>query len=433
MLLRIEIENFLSFYNKVVFDMFPNPYQIHFKNHIINQQIPLLKQAAIYGENGAGKSNFVKAFAFLKHFIEDKDFLSSINLNRYKFQLTESDKSPIYFRIEFSQNNDYYIYELQINSHITERFFKSGLSQKDNQIIFERNGNSIESDLVTNKESTESLLEKNPNSSILSLNEQFPVLSQSKEISDINNWFYSLYIISINSNIPYLIDMLSKNENLMNFANDVLFNVGITNSLSIKTTLFDEWLNQQDNAEIIKDIVDRSNINNNVSLALLNKNRVEYDFTIEDSIKKVREFIFEQLGINGYKKGLGISYQSDGTVRLLTLIPAFYKAMKQKGIIIIDEIENSMHPNLIYRIVEYFANNESNGQFIFTTHLTKFLNPQGYMTPDELWITEKSNGCTQMRSFNDFKIEDNMNIEKGYQDGRYGGVPSIKQFTTNEQ
>lgn len=47
MLLRIEIGNFLSFYNNVVFDMFPNPKREHLQSHILNQKVPLLKQAAI--------------------------------------------------------------------------------------------------------------------------------------------------------------------------------------------------------------------------------------------------------------------------------------------------------------------------------------------------------------------------------------------------
>ena len=218
----------------------------------------------------------------------------------------------------------------------------------------------------------------------------------------------------------------------MDFANDVLKNVGITNSLSIKKTSLDEWLTHQNNAEKIKDFIDRNNISENTSLSLSHNNRNEYDFTLDKGSKIVQEFIFEQLGVNGYRKGMSIKSQSDGTVRLLTLIPAFYKAMKQHGVVVIDEIENSMHPNLIYRMVEYFANNKTNGQLIFTTHLTKFQNQQTLMRPDELWMTEKVDGCTQMRSFNDFNIHHTMNIERGYQEGRYGGVPTITRIATDE-
>ena len=138
----------------------------------------------------------------------------------------------------------------------------------------------------------------------------------------------------------------------------------------------------------------------------------------------VQEFLFEQLGIAGYKKRMKIASQSDGTVRLLTLIPALYMASKGK-VVIIDEVENSMHPNLIYNLLKYFFNSESKGQLICTTHLTLFQDQQVLIRPDELWKVEKVNGNSKMHSFNDFKIHNTMNIEKGYLEGRYGGVPQI--------
>lgn len=433
MLLRIEIGNFLSFYNNVVFDMFPNPKREHLQSHILNQKVPLLKQAAIYGENGAGKSNFVMAFVFIKQFVENPNFLSQIDLGRFKFQLSEVTSSPINITIEFNQNGNYYIYQLQINSHITERFYKSGIGLQENTLIFERNGIELKSELVSNTESSKQLLQKNKLSSVLSLNKQFPILSPCEELSDINNWFNSLEIVTINSDIPFLIGLLSRNRAILDFANEVLQNVGITNSLSIKKTTLDEWLLHQNNAEKIKDFIEKSNINESTSLSLSHHNRNEYDFTLDKGRKIVQEFIFEQLGVNGYRKGMSIASQSDGTVRMLTLIPAFYKAMKQHSVVVIDEIENSMHPNLIYRMVEYFTNNKTNGQIIFTTHLTKFQNQQTLMRPDELWLTEKFDGCTRMRSFNDFNIHHTMNVEKGYQEGRYGGVPTITRIATDGQ
>ena len=237
MLLRIEIGNFLSFYNNVVFDMFPNPKREHLQSHILNQKVPLLKQAAVYGENGSGKSNFVMAFVFIKQFVNNVNFLSQIDLDRFKFQLSEEISSPLNISIEFNQEGKYYIYQLQINSHIIERFYKSGVGQRENTLIFERNGNELKSELVSNMESSKQLLQKNKLSSVLSLNKLFPILSPCDELSDINNWFNSLEIVTINSDIPFLIGLLSRNRDIMDFANDVLQNVGITNSLSIKKRL----------------------------------------------------------------------------------------------------------------------------------------------------------------------------------------------------
>ena len=89
-------------------------------------------------------------------------------------------------------------------------------------------------------------------------------------------------------------------------------------------------------------------------------------------------------------------------------------------------------PNLIYELVKYYANIESKGQLIFTTHLTKFLNQQELVRPDELWMVEKKSGDSGMRSFNDFKIHHTISIENGYIDGRYGGVPYFESSSDFE-
>jgi hypothetical protein len=78
MLLRFKIKNFLSFYNEIEFDMFPNVKRERFPNHIYNNKVPLIKQAAIYGANGAGKSNFIKAMKFLRSFVIQENFLKKL-------------------------------------------------------------------------------------------------------------------------------------------------------------------------------------------------------------------------------------------------------------------------------------------------------------------------------------------------------------------
>ena len=107
MLLRFKIQNFLSFYKEASFDMFPNTKREKLSHHIHNEEVPLLKQAAIYGANGAGKSNFVKAIQFLRHFIKEEDFLKNIDVEDYFFQLVAKKEDKISFEIEFLQ---YYPY-----------------------------------------------------------------------------------------------------------------------------------------------------------------------------------------------------------------------------------------------------------------------------------------------------------------------------------
>ena len=75
----------------------------------------------------------------------------------------------------------------------------------------------------------------------------------------------------------------------------------------------------------------------------------------------------------------------------------------------------------------------ANKYFASISYMTQMLDQQNLIRPDEVWKTEKENGCTRMSSFNDYKIHSTMNIEKGYIEGRYGGVPTISKIASDEQ
>ena len=430
MLLRISIQNMLSFYEKTTFDMFPNPKRELFPNHInVEEKIPLLKHALIYGANGSGKSNFVKVLNFLKSFVTKDNFLSAIDLNDFFFQLVRSNKDPMKIAIEFFTKGNYYIYEVEIRHSqkdpIVERLYMSGLCETEDTLIFEREGSMV-IPTMDNKLSTD-LLKKNSESSVICLNNNYPVVDD-KHIRIVYDWFLMDFdIVTINSQIPFLIYMMSKNEKMFDYANKLLSSLHITDSLILEETSLEKWMSDRKSASEVQQLLVQNQINDHTNLSLSSRNVNKLNITEKNGKQIVQEFLFEQLGIDGYKKKMNIASQSDGTVRLLTLIPALYKASKGK-VVVIDEVENSMHPNLIYNLLKYFFNSESKGQLICTTHLTLFQDQQDLIRPDELWKVEKVNGNSKMCSFNDYKIHNTMNIEKGYLEGRYGGVPQISIF-----
>lgn len=427
MLLRFSVQNILSFYERTDFDMFPNPKREIFPHHINEtEQIPLLKHALIYGANGAGKSNFVKVLMFIKSFVTIDNYLDKINLKDYFFQLVQSNTKPIKIEIEFSANGKYYIYGVEIlhsqKNTIKEYLRLSGIGEQEDETIFERNGNSVTPS--TDSSLSEQLLKRNPNSSIIRLNKQYPVINDDN-LSKVYNWFLNeLKIVTINTQTPFLIDMMSKNRQLLEFANKLLSSLHITDSLKIGETSIDKWLSDKKNKNELQQILQRTSLTGDSGLSAFSHNRNNFNITMKDGEQIVQEFLFEQMGIGGFKKKMDITTQSDGTVRLLTLIPALYDASRG-GVIVIDEVENSMHPTLIYQLLKYFFNSESKGQLICTTHLTLLQDQQDLIRPDELWKVEKENGNSVMSSFNDYKIHNTMNIRKGYEEGRYGGVPQI--------
>lgn len=427
MLLRITFQNILSFYEKTTFDMFPNPKREIFANHInTNEKIPLLKHALIYGANGSGKSNFVKVLQFLKSFVTMDNFLNIIDLNEFVFQLVRTNKEQMKIEIEFFTKGNYYIYQLEIHrsqkNNIKERLLLSGLGEQDDSLVFERFGDVV-SPTTDNKLSTD-LLKKNNGSSIIFLNTKYPVINE-KHIQVVHDWFLNDFdIITINSQTPFLIDMMSSDKQLLDYANTLLSSLHITDSLKVGETPVKKWMSNKKNASELQQMLLKNPISEHTGLTSFSNNRNNFNITMKNGEQIVQEFLFEQLGIGGYKKKMNIASQSDGTVRLLTLIPALYYASKGK-VVVIDEVENSMHPNLIYNLLKYFFNSESKGQLICTTHLTLFQDQQDLIRPDELWKVEKENGNSKIHSFNDYKIHNTMNIEKGYLEGRYGGVPQI--------
>jgi AAA15 family ATPase/GTPase len=393
-------------------------------------EVPILKQAAIYGANGAGKSNFIKAVTFLRNFIIRKNFLKSINLNDYLFQLTKEKSQTIFFEIEFFHREEYYIYNVKISKkEIYEKLSNSGIGKADDKLIFERKGTNIISPSIQNESLVKQLLSKNPRSSLIPLNLQFPVLDDDKA-KHIYDWFSKkMEIILSNSTIPALIKLLSQEQQLLSFANKVFESVGVgIDEIKIRNTPLEKLIKKSEDAEL-NQIISIDSLQKVSNIVQFQDNRNLLNITIQEGKKTVQELLFNQIGRDGYRKAMKISAQSDGTVRLLTLIPALWRAMNEGKVIFIDEIESSIHPCLMFELLRFYANNNSNGQIIFTTHITQLLNQQELVRPDEIWFVEKSEGNTKLYSLSDFKLQNTSNIENGYLDGRYGAIPVIDEIS----
>jgi len=431
MLLRLKIKNFLSFFEETVFDMFPNPKRASFPNHIYGDMtVPLLKQAAIYGANGSGKSNFIKAVSFLKSFVTSEDFLKNVDLEDYNFQLTSAKQSKISFEIEFFIKEKYFVYTLEIDKkNIQEILSHSGLGKTSDKVLFKRNGAEIASVYVGNESSAKQLLSMNPHSSLLPLNQKFPVLTND-DVKLAFEWFAGkLEIITINSTIPAMIELMSKQTALLHLTNEIFENIGVgINSVKIAETPFDQWVTNNKNTNELNQIMEKDLLKPNTGITRIENNRNVFSVSLKKGIKTVQEFLFEQLGQSGYKKEMKIDAQSDGTVRLLTLIPAIYEALNKQKVIFVDEIDNSIHPNLMFSLLQFFGAKASKGQLIYTTHTTRLINQQELLRPDEIWLTEKENGNSKMYSINNYKIHNTINLENGYLDGRFGAIPQIGEF-----
>ena len=132
---------------------------------------------------------------------------------------------------------------------------------------------------------------------------------------------------------------------------------------------------------------------------------------------------------------IGLDEESDGTKTLFKIAPNLFRVLETGGVLLVDELESSLHPNLGSKIVKMFncpQTNQQNAQLIFTTHDTNLLgNTLGApaLRRDQVWFTEKdSSGATSLYPLTNFKPRNVENLERGYLQGRYGAIPFLGNF-----
>lgn len=437
MLYRFIINNFKSFANEQQFDMFPNMRRDNFQNHILApHDIPVLKEAAIYGANGCGKSNFVEALSFVKKMVTgEEERISESWLRNWfmksRYRLPVNEEKNISFLIEFGAGNGMYIYYLEIGKDGVERenLYLSGKGKNDDKPLFTRTKDSVRFDALAVDESVRMIFERqikdNSAMSVLGTNGNLHLV-ENEVLDAVYDWFLTkLHVIRVDRNIPWLIEQLNSDPVLTEYVNHVYSQIGLgIDDMSIRSSKLEDWLPNQDPLE-------QNQIN--TFLPRLSKGGISKtkdavpvtSFTESNGVNMVRELIFKQFGQNGFVGEMGADAQSTGTLRLLTLIPALYYAVHKNDVVVIDEIDNSIHPILIKNLISYFGMSMSQGQLIYTTHETALLNQQELLRADEVWFAEKVDGSTQMYSLNDFKIHRTISIENGYLMGRFGAIPFL--------
>ena len=133
----------------------------------------------------------------------------------------------------------------------------------------------------------------------------------------------------------------------------------------------------------------------------------------------------------GDARTLGYGSQSKGTRTLISLLIPALEALSRGSLLVVDELDTSLHPNLARAFVSLFSKESSNprgAQLVFSTHDVTLLGG-GVVRQDEIWMTDKNReGASEFTPLTDFKLRSRDDIEKAYRDGRLGGVPAADDF-----
>lgn len=172
-------------------------------------------------------------------------------------------------------------------------------------------------------------------------------------------------------------------------------------------------------------------IRNSLSRMLEALREGDEDIHVEDIPRITEKVVFVHRGEDGSTFELSLGNESSGTLTWLTLAWHSLNALKNGGVLLVDELDASLHPELVRYIVGLFVSSDANphgAQIIFTTHDVSLLGnaPMRVLEPSNVWFTEKApDGSSELYSLDAFENRSGNNNQRRYMAGAFGAVPDI--------
>lgn len=428
MIQELKIKNFLSFKDEVKFsfeasnDKFAEDSQVV----TINENTRLLRFAIVYGYNASGKSNLLSALSFLSYFWSYQPKSLDAKTGVIPFKLDKpSSKVPSSFDIVFYVKNTKYWYQLELDE--SQVFLEKLSYYKTSQpiMLFER----------TLKDS-QSVIQINPNAEKISATAKEMIsVNCLKNISFFvarNKVNVSLPIIDVakdwmrNQLMPVVFPTMdltsfaqkqtSGNNELTRYIVDFLhaadFNI---------TNISSEVITQQLSDEAVRFLTENNDDTDEVSI--LETERIKRERTLKQIQTSFEHTVENSNGTEAYQ--MDKQYESRGTLRTFGIEAALFDAQNNQSILPIDEIETSLHPKLLEKILFEYLKTPSRSQIIVTTHNDGLLDLlDDLIRKDSVWFTEKKkSGVTDLYKLTDFRGLNRLSsIREAYRNKRFGAT-----------
>jgi hypothetical protein len=425
MIQEIMIKNFLSFKDEVKFsfeatnDKFAEESQVV----TINENTRLLRFAIVYGYNASGKSNLLKAFDFLSYiwFNKTDDLDEKTECVPFKLdQLTPSEHS--FLSLIFYVGNVKYDYSIELDNHIIYHEKLSYYKTTQPIMLFERYFKQDTSviDFAPSLKLSSSIKD-NITAKCLKNMSFFAARGQvnaSIPLIDVAiSWMKDnvMSTITPQTNLTsYAKRKSSKNKELteymLQFLREADFNV-----TDIKTDIV--------NKSVPEDLVD---VFLNVDEVPSNvKDQIKSDRTIQQLHTDFEHTVENSRGVEKYMLSVEDEEESRGTLRTFGIETALFNALQKNAFLAIDEIETSLHPKLLEKILFEYLKANSKSQVIVTTHNDGLLDlVDDLIRKDSIWFTEKQKtGVTDLYKLTDFRGLNRLSsIREAYRNKRFGAT-----------
>ncbi|MBV1929529.1 MAG: ATP-binding protein [Gammaproteobacteria bacterium] len=382
--------------------------------------VPLLRSAAIYGPNAAGKSNVIRAMMEMESIVRNSASASQegddIPVTPFLFDDISSNE-PTEFEIVFISEGIRYQFGFSATkSQVIEEWliaYPKGRAQRWYSRRYNKDTDVSEYKFGDFLSGQKSVWQNATRKNALFLSTA--VQLNSEQLKPVFNWF----------------------KDKLRPANVGGWGPGFTASICEKGSAKDRVLNFLKAADF--DIHDIQ----------IDKEKFDPESLPDEFPEKVREKIIKEMKdkeivdiktIHRTNSGslipLDFDEESDGTKKFFSFAGPWIDTLNKGYILVIDELHDNLHPRMVRYLVDLFHNdktNPKNAQLIFTTHETSILS-QDVFRRDQIWFCEKDKfQATTLYPLTDFSPrKDRENIELGYLSGRYGAFPFVSSFELNE-
>lgn len=427
MLIEFTFSNYRSFRDEAILSMEATGLGA-FKNCLITHgNMKLLPGVAVYGKNGGGKSNIIRAFWLAVQFIKNAQRTQheKATIPVVPFALNDySSSEPTEFHFVYTLDGIKYWYGFTATKEqiIQEYLYHAPKGQK--ALVFSREKQTFS---FTEAKSRRKLISETVASNQL----YFSVACTMNDSACIKamSWFRDRIFFSRDySDIPRQLLEYSDDTNMLKAISDYAkaADFGIKdmsfeiNSKEMRNELtFPEGIPEEIKTALTQFVHTLSETSNNSEIRLK-----------MGEVKAAS--IHPGVDHSGNQKtySLELSDESDGTRKLMSIAPAIESVLSNGGVLLVDEIERELHPMLVDYIIAKFQSKRTNpngAQIIFTTHNTELMNLE-LLRKDQFYFVDKNelDGSSELYGISDFSTRTTDNIRKAYLLGKYGATPNIE-------
>lgn len=406
MVLEIRLSNFFSIKDEVILDLRAGNINTQKSKNLANNVFPfgdidVLKTIAIYGANASGKSNIINAIRFCNAMVfESHRHNQDAVYNFMPFKFKGCPKKPSSYFIRFVIDTIEYAYSFSLNriQILEEQLYYYPKGRKTKVFVRNEQNGTDKKD----KYSFGTSVIKRPMDVAQSTSDKTLFISRASQMDRdipkrVFNFFSRTFILNYQR-----YSTQNAHEMMGKYKTPLLKALQLADSdiVDFKQTLRSEEGKNLKANMLTEEAVFEDAVVDNLEIKTYHKNapNIQFDFNTEESL---------------------------GTKKLFFIMLTILDVVKNNKILLIDEIEDSLHTSIIEYIIEIFNASEG-AQLLFTTHNTNLLN-LNKMRKDQLYFANKQeDGSTDLYSLFDYKdFRDTMDVEKAYLQGRFDAIPFI--------